>query len=239
MPLLSAGTIEHEVEVTVSCESLTCIENCGEVLLPESARQGLRELAFTWTERRDMARPDYSTVIKILNRLIRLSKRKETDELLLLTEKLASACEDTAPSQAYVYDRMVDAFKIPFHAAWRDRIRSGRVGLSEVLTQLLRIRKNLKDVYGNKKGRTRDHDLGWVIPSLAVIYHSAGGRISASSRFNYQAKHNEPSWIDTSKFIRFARAFVAVLPKNGHARRTRVGRLIRILMPKLRALIGA
>lgn len=231
MPKLQSGYIDHEVQVRLHDEGLEALSTVGKVKLDWKHRDSLRNLAFSWLERRSMIRPDYARVRDILDRLAILAAKDKPDEFLALVEEIASCPEESHPAEAFVYDAMLSELKIHFEPAWREGVRNGRISLAQVRGRLAQIRDRLGRTYKGKHGRSRDHDLGWVIVRLAEIYEAAGGKITASSRFNPKARPDQAMWYDDSDLIRLARAFVEFLP---HKPGVDVGNLVHRALPYLR-----
>jgi hypothetical protein len=270
MPLLNSGSTYYEVEVIISDGALDLVEKAGDCPLNHKLRERLRELAFSWVERREMMRPYYRDVLKLLNELIARATRGREDRFFATLRTISLCDEQMEPASAYVYNAILAEMKISATEAltmgwcpvsgssaklhnWNLRVagqkwtaciahsalHQGKPAslphIDDFRIGLVQVRSRLQNTYHGKRAGSRDHDLGWVIPVVAEIYTSAGGMITASSRFVREPRPNESHWQDDSNFIRFCKAFVDCLPCPEAARSVDVGRLVRRALRFLRA----
>lgn len=98
--------------------------------------------------------------------------------------------------------------------------------LDSIAIDLRVLQSNLQKGYQGLKGGHRDHDLGWVIMELALVYERAGGILTSGVVNVADVKPYEASHKVDSKFIRFMRAFHDRLPENPLGAHGKIGRLL-------------
>lgn len=229
--LLNSGSIDFQVETVWNDALFSELEAAGQASLPPACREDLKQLAFSWIERRSMARAAYRPVRAMLEQLRTAAAKNRTEKFLALLPDYANSANAGCPNAAYVHDLLSYELRIVFEPSWRDEVLSGQRCLHSLGETIKTLRDNLDHHYGGKKGGTRDHDLGWVLYRLANIYRSAGGKISASTKADFSSSAFSLPHVTDSNFIRFAKVFIHHLPSRPLVD---VGNLIKRALPVLK-----
>lgn len=232
---MQTGSIDYPAQIQLSHAQLDQVQRAGGLHPLEQTRDLLEQVAFTWTERCEMRWADFQEVRAIFDKLLLLAAKRDPDALIDLVERLATFSEETHPSEAYVYDTILSELGIGFEPAWRRKVRNGEIDPGTIYGQLKKIRNRLNSAYAGCRGGSRDHDLGWLSMRLAGIYTMGGGTITAWSRLNDHSGAADPAYVYDSAFVRFAKAFIVLLPPRPGMLPIDVGRLVKSALPNLAA----
>lgn len=236
---MQTGSIHYRVSIELTRAQLHRVQRAGGLSPSEQTRDLLEQVAFTWTERCEMRWADFQEVRAIFDKLLLLAAKRDPDALIDLVERLATFSEETHPSEAYVYDTILSELGIGFEPAWREQVRNGEIDTRALYARLKATRDRMDAGYRGRRGGSRDHDLGWLLSRLATIYVRAGGKITVWWRLNDLGGTADPAFVYDSPFVRFARAFIALLQRRPGVTNVDVGALVMAALPDLRASTGA
>lgn len=221
MTFLLAGSIYYEVDAPALDPMFEEMQRLGGRPLSEEARCELRDLTFAHTERIEMVRPKLPAVQAILSKLLRLTAARDTNAFVEWISKMAALPEDSLPAEQYVYEALLYEMGVTFEPAWREKVRHGDIGLAEVGSRLRILRARLSTGHRGMRGGKRQHEFGYALEKLARIYGAIGGTVTASSHMNGAGE-----WIESTRFVRFAKTFIDRLKLHPGVQRVDVGRLI-------------
>lgn len=221
MTFLLAGLIDYGVDVPISDSTFEEMQRCGGRLLSEETRCQLHQVAFSHTERIEMVRPKLADAQATLRYLISLTVADDANGFIAWLSRMAALPENKSPAEQYVYETLLTEIGVTFEPAWREKVRLGEIGLAQIGGRLRIMRNRLSAGYRGVRGGCRQHELGYALATLARVYRGIGGKTTASSHMNRAGE-----WIESTKFVRFAKACIERLPLLPGVQRVDVGRLI-------------
>jgi hypothetical protein len=221
---MMSGSIHYEVEIPIIEATLDEMQQVCPVALNAGVRSELRQIGFGHTERTEMIRPELAAVMQVLGELIQLTTKRRVGPLVARLAQMAALHDHQRPADEHVYEALLHEMKVGFEPTWRENISSGRIDVGLVGMHLRRIRSRLRDGYAGLRGGSRQHELGYILPLLATVFRSIGGRITVRS---HRLKKDGRWVLIPTPFMAFVQTFADRLPQLDGAYRVDVGPLIR------------